>query len=209
MGMKRLAQGAITTGGGTLYSTSLMVKSFVRKICAICQLFGIKCSNVFGFATNFYSCPPPIPSSNNSKESAFICFCWYSSVLKVYAPSNIPKVAYPIIRWITIYVVNMIFRPISMNIKPSESMFPNSLSKYTNKPITIRVKSSTSDVFALIPSPSYGEEKPTLSVIQKYRLELFYCKIDFAHAIRSLKAIVGEVMQGVCRPFALRHYSMR
>jgi hypothetical protein len=36
----------------------------------------------------------------------------------------------------------------------------------------------------------------------------FFCgKIGVAHAIRSLKAIVGEVMQGVCRPFALRQYN--
>ena len=206
--MKKLGQGAITTGGGTLDGASIMMESFVRKVCAMSQFFGIKGSNVFTFPSNFDSSPPFIASSNHAKKTTFIGFCWALPVLKINGSRHISKIFNSVIRWVPVNVVNMVFGPFSVYVEPHKSMFPNSSAKHTNQPIPIFVQRAASAKGSLIPSPCLGKEVASVRVVFDNFAELFSGKIVFAHAICSLKAIVREVTQGVCRPFALRQYNM-
>lgn len=206
--MKRLAQGAITTGGGTLDGASIMMESFVRKVCAMSQFFGIKGSNVFTFPSNFDSSPPFIASSNHAKKTTFIGFCWALPVLKINGSRHISKIFNSVIRWIPVNVINMVFRPLSMNIEPNKPMLPNPSVKSTNQSVSVFVESTAPAKSRLFSSSYFGNKVTSLGNILKGFSELFNCKIRIAHAICSLKAIVWEVAQGVCKPFALRQYNM-
>ena len=57
-------------------------------------------------------------------------------------------------------------------------------------------------------SVNEARKYPSVRIVMEKTPDFFCGNMLVAHAIRSLKAIVREVMQGAGKPFALRNYSM-
>ncbi len=58
----------------------------------------------------------------DAKKAAFVCFGWAFKVLKVSKAINFTQIAKSIVSFLTINMVNMIFRPIAGHVQPSKTM---------------------------------------------------------------------------------------
>lgn len=84
----------------------------------------IKMAKTYLFSRDSYSCSkfvfhwPPL----NPENTSFIVLMGSSLVVKIFTNSRFAKIFNSVICWVAIDVVNKVFRPVPINVKPSEPM---------------------------------------------------------------------------------------
>ena len=58
----------------------------------------------------------------NTQKTGSVCFCWLPHVLEISKPINFTKISKRIVLFVSVYMVNMIFRPFTGYIQPSQTM---------------------------------------------------------------------------------------
>lgn len=110
------------------------------KICLMSLFWRIKPSNkdLRSVGANSGSISVPVSKSGNAKIMAcFVSVMFFSLILDVSRSSNISQIVKTVVLCISIYMVNIMLRPFSGNIKPSKSAGPVSNSVNSNDSITV------------------------------------------------------------------------
>jgi hypothetical protein len=78
--------------------------------------------------------PPPIARlfPINASNTATVIASRGHLVLHIFRMSHIPKISQPVVRWVSVNMINFITRPVSINPKPSKPMGEIHTSKYTD-----------------------------------------------------------------------------
>ena len=91
----------------------------------------------------FFTCFTP----THSKYSRFTVFMCFSYVLRVFFLCRISEIFYPVIQWIAINVVNVIFRPNTVNVEPCKPMRKVFIAIYSNPHSSISSNKSGDGAF--------------------------------------------------------------
>ena len=100
------------------------------------------------FPVNSNATIKPAANFNYPKKSCFAILMTPFQVLKVYLPSNLSKIANPVVASITVDVVNIKIRPLSIIKKPSQPVRPNHLPIDRKGYIPILFPSKTFSIFS-------------------------------------------------------------
>ncbi len=182
-----------------------MQSNFGRKIR--CVSFGLRLEKTEMLTGSVYK-NPSHPSiflfaEVSSKRSIF-----RRSVLLIKRVSSFSKVAYPVISRVSIYVVNMCRRPLSVNIKPSEAVNFVFLPVNHNLDVALFIGAVKNISFSNSGVSDKPCENSGIRVVMEKFANFFYGKIDGSHSVVPLKQLIGQEPRSVSALSGLRHFNM-
>ena len=204
-----LAAAATVFGGGfgtdCLNSAIRMACSFFFKVCRMSIFRSVKVSDVLNTSVNVYDGPEAIVSLANTKDSALIVAKRRFQVLHVLSFSRLSKVAYSVVCWIAVYVVDKVFRPVSINKKPSRTMSRDMVFidlQYHIPPGNTASSTPNESVFTWVGQPCKDSSFPV--VVKKFAQSL--CgKIGLSHDAPCKR--IGQKPIRVISTSRLRHFN--
>jgi hypothetical protein len=105
----------------------------------------------------------------HAKQLSFISFGSLTHILKVSKSRYFAQISKTIIKFVSVYVVNMQFRPTSSCVEPSQPVRKSFSVKHTNGEIAVRTDTSCNATNKILPSFSFFPYKHASSrAIQQY-----------------------------------------
>jgi len=95
-----------------------------------------KQTKTFGHAVGAYARLKTIFSLSYAKMVHPISFMCNNLILNIFSGRNVPQIIQPIVVWVSVNVVNVVFRPFAMHVKPNQSVRPIELAVNTNNTVT-------------------------------------------------------------------------
>ena len=177
-----------------------MKPSFGLKVSVMRFFWCCKCANIYVNVIGSYLRSPFLSVLGNAKITRGISKWRRDSVLHIFKLIDYAKITYSVICFIAIYMVNLVFRPRSVNIKPCQPVCKEPISKKFNSDVVLFAVAKSSYVTGSTNSETVPPSKNTcVWVIVQIFFENFLSKVRLwvVHAIALLRHMRGKWRQGL------------
>jgi hypothetical protein len=160
-----------------------MQTAFSRTVGGM-RFFGrIESSKVYLFLRAFYLGFPTAPFRANAKKTRGVRAQRLNFISRVIAPRAFSYVYEAIIRWVMVYVVNIPYRPTTVNIQPSQTVCFIEPSANTDVGIAIafNVPRKIADYIVPHAAVSFSRKNSGLWIVMQQFVQMFCGKLGFAH----------------------------
>lgn len=177
-----------------------MKPSFGLKVSVMRFFWCCKCANIYVNVIGPYLRFPFLSVLRNTKITGGISKWRRDSVLHIFKLIDYAKITYSVICFIAIYMVNLVFRPRSVNIKPCKPVCKEPISKKFNSSVVLFAVAKSSYVTGIEKSETVPPSKnPCVWVIAQMFFENFLSEVrlGFVHAIALLRHMRGKWRRGL------------
>ena len=141
----------------------------------------------------------------NPTQACAVC-CNQPFVKHIVCVIHMPQIANPVIRFVLVYVVNLVLRERAVNVQPSQPMRPESNSVNGNSYVPfLRVTSNASGFDWAFSTPP--NKHSSLWVVVKKFAQTLCGKIGLSHAVVLIKQWFGQKLSSVSALTGLRHFT--
>ena len=99
-----------------------MMQSFKFQVSFMCLLGRIKTAFADAFSVYHNLNQPFVLVATYTKKTRFVCLCWFANVLQISKPINFSQVRECVVKFITIFMVNMKQWLLFSHVNPSKTM---------------------------------------------------------------------------------------
>ena|SRR3990167_808674 len=190
-----------------LYSASNVDNPLSLKVSLVRFFRCVKNANVNRPIVNTDRGDPSVFVLLNPKKPRGVRCHWLPDVLKVNLLSNITKIANSVVATIAVNVVNIVFRPFSMNVKPRKPM-----SKVLGV-VDGYAKIAPVDFFGsvcpgkLVCDVNLSGKNSSLLIVIKQFAQALWGKIGLSHAVVPYKQWIGQRPRCASNTAGLRHFN--
>ena len=157
----------------------------------------------------FAACPdlrlPAIVPSADAKEPRQVTDGCMALILRVSRACHHPQIYHSVVVPIAVYVVNLVFRPSSMQMKPYKSVRKMQPAIDLYLPVAVRVVSASGIANAYALMPSAPSKHPSLWVVVKQFAQARCGKIGLSHD--TVPSLIGQRPACVDSTGGLRHFT--
>ena len=195
-----------------LYGAILVYFAFYSYIFFVCKFWRGKRSEVLLCAIDRDASPVVLATFTNPKKSAPVVASRFSLVLRVFTVICFAQILYAVVVSYSVYVIYLVFGPTSVNIKPRQSVRPNSLviNAYSNVTlIFLNAPSYLANGAASGNSNNSGEQTSRGVVVKNlFKSILREGRMLFSHAVSPVKKWFGQRPASVISACGPRHFTI-
>lgn len=147
----------------------------------------------------------------DTKKSGFIIDAWFPYILTIPGIRNISEIDKFIVRFVAVFVVNLLRRPASMYVQPSQPMTVVQRVVQTKDDVTMTIAASSNIAYIHVPrSLNDPSEDPGIWVVVQQLLETFVrqCRNFGSHTVSPLKKWACQSPDRVDSAGGLHYYSI-